>query len=242
MTATHGDGSAPADARCPDAGVAPDAPPPCAERRVAIAAGSDAAFTVACRRSLRSARARRMAALRQRRRSLRSRCSALLATTGLFLLSAGAFGAQGGSEYAPSVDSATIAAVQGALGIEPDGVYGPRTRRAVRRFQRRRGLTVDGVIGPQTLAALGIDPDDAAQARASTLDPILERIAACESGGNPRAVSHDGRYRGKYQFSRETWRSVGGRGDPAKAPEAEQDRRAARLLAERGTAPWPNCA
>jgi len=55
-------------------------------------------------------------------------------------------------------------------------------------------------------------------------------------------VSADGRYFGKYQFSRATWRSVGGRGNPAAAPEAEQDRRAARLFARDGTAPWPNCA
>jgi hypothetical protein len=35
---------------------------------------------------------------------------------------------------------------------------------------------------------------------------------------------------------------MGGVGDPAMAPEAEQDRLAAKLLAARGTAPWPNCA
>jgi hypothetical protein len=34
---------------------------------------------------------------------------------------------------------------------------------------------------------------------------------------------------------------MGGSGDPADAPEAEQDRIAAKLLAARGTAPWPNC-
>ena len=74
------------------------------------------------------------------------------------------------------------------------------------------------------------------------MDPRLEAIAQCESGGDPEAVSADGRYFGKYQFSRTTWRSVGGRGNPADAPEAEQDRRAAKLLARDGTKPWPNCA
>ncbi len=36
-----------------------------------------------------------------------------------------------------------------------DGVRGPLTRKAVVRFQRRRGLAVDGVAGPQTRHALG---------------------------------------------------------------------------------------
>jgi Transglycosylase-like domain len=69
----------------------------------------------------------------------------------------------------------------------------------------------------------------------------LESIAACESGGDPEAVSSDGTYRGKYQFDQGTWESVGGHGDPAQAPEAEQDYRAALLLSESGTSPWPVC-
>jgi hypothetical protein len=69
----------------------------------------------------------------------------------------------------------------------------------------------------------------------------LEAIAACESGGDPTIVSSDGSYRGKYQFTFETWASVGGSGDPAAAPEAEQDYRAALLYAGSGSSPWPVC-
>jgi hypothetical protein len=69
----------------------------------------------------------------------------------------------------------------------------------------------------------------------------LESIAACESGGDPAAVSSDGTYRGKYQFDYGTWESVGGHGDPAAAPEAEQDYRAALLYSESGSSPWPIC-
>ena len=69
----------------------------------------------------------------------------------------------------------------------------------------------------------------------------LRAIAACESGGDPGAVGGGGLYRGKYQFDRHTWRSVGGAGDPAAAPEAEQDARAARLYRRAGATPWPAC-
>jgi hypothetical protein len=69
----------------------------------------------------------------------------------------------------------------------------------------------------------------------------LESIAACESGGDPAAVSSDGSYRGKYQFDFGTWESVGGSGDPAAAPESEQDYRAALLYAQSGSSPWPIC-
>lgn len=69
----------------------------------------------------------------------------------------------------------------------------------------------------------------------------LEAIASCESGGDPTIVSADGSYRGKYQFSFSTWESVGGSGDPAAAPEAEQDYRAALLYSQAGSSPWPVC-
>jgi soluble lytic murein transglycosylase-like protein len=70
----------------------------------------------------------------------------------------------------------------------------------------------------------------------------LKKIAQCESGGNPRAISPDGRYRGKYQFTRSTWRSIGGHGDPAKASEYHQDKRALKLYRREGTKPWPACS
>lgn len=69
----------------------------------------------------------------------------------------------------------------------------------------------------------------------------LAAIAECESGGDPTVVSADGSYRGKYQFSFSTWESVGGEGDPAAAPEVEQDYRAALLYSRAGSSPWPVC-
>jgi hypothetical protein len=76
---------------------------------------------------------------------------------------------------------------------------------------------------------------------APAVSPQLEAIAQCESGGDPTAIGGGGLYRGKYQFAISTWQSVGGTGDPAAAPEAEQDRRAAILLARSGPGQWPVC-
>jgi peptidoglycan hydrolase-like protein with peptidoglycan-binding domain len=50
---------------------------------------------------------------------------------------------------------AGVARVQRALGLTPDGVFGPATARAVKRWQRAHGLTADGVVGAATRAALG---------------------------------------------------------------------------------------
>jgi hypothetical protein len=134
-----------------------------------------------------------------------------------------------------------VVALQEELGIPADGVFGKQTKRAVKRYQRNHGLEVDGIAGPATLSSLGL-ADAARSSKGTSVGAILESIARCESGGDPRAVSPSGQYRGKYQFARPTWRSLGGKGDPAKASERRQDRLAAKLYARAGTAPWPNCA
>jgi len=35
-----------------------------------------------------------------------------------------------------------------------DGIFGPLTERAVRKFQKDNGLVVDGIVGQETFAAL----------------------------------------------------------------------------------------
>jgi peptidoglycan hydrolase-like protein with peptidoglycan-binding domain len=195
----------------------------------------------------RRSRARRADTARRRRRLRLSRGAASALLAGMTLAAGAALAHDQVRTSRSSSSSArtggTVVALQRALGIPADGVYGPQTAAAVRSFQRRQGLAVDGVAGPATLAALGRS-GSAATAQTSqggSSSGALVRIAQCESGGDPTAVSASGTYRGKYQFSRATWQDLGGSGDPAAASEAEQDRIAAKLYAQRGTAPWPVC-
>jgi hypothetical protein len=112
------------------------------------------------------------------------------------------------------------------LGVRDDGRV-----RAARTPEVRKSIAVlERMQSPAPAAAAG-----------GTATGGLAAIAACESGGDPTAVSPDGQYRGKYQFDQQTWESVGGSGDPAAAPEAVQDEMAARLQAQRGSNPWPVC-
>lgn len=75
-------------------------------------------------------------------------------------------------------------------------------------------------------------------------EPTAEQWSAlrmCESSNRTDAVSRTGKYRGLYQFDLPTWKSVGGKGDPAKATRFEQHGRAVMLYNKRGWQPWYHC-
>ncbi len=51
-----------------------------------------------------------------------------------------------------------ILASHGFFRLRPNGHYGPQTASAVRKYQRRVGVTIDGVAGPATFVSLEIGP------------------------------------------------------------------------------------
>ena len=69
------------------------------------------------------------------------------------------------------------------------------------------------------------------------------RTSECESGGNPKAVSPGGTYRGAFQFSRPTWRSApkSPGGDPIRYRWRTQAVVAVYKKHRDGTSAWPSC-
>jgi len=70
-----------------------------------------------------------------------------------------------------------VRALQRAIGVPADGVFGPQTERALKRWQRRHGLVSDGIAGPQTRSKMGLGAG-----------PVLKRKSSSR-----RRSSHGGR-------------------------------------------------
>ena len=72
-------------------------------------------------------------------------------------------------------------------------------------------------------------------------DGVWAQLAQCESGGDPKTNTGNGFY-GLYQFTLETWQSLGGTGYPHEADAATQTAMAKKLQAQAGWGQWPGCA
>jgi hypothetical protein len=114
-------------------------------------------------------------------------------------------------------------------------------KRPIVRFHRAIRVTVTHLEAVRRAEARRKQQELFASLPGGVSQETLDAIGACESGGDPTALSSDATYRGKYQFDYGTWESVGGSGDPAAAPEQEQDYRAALLYSQSGSSPWPVC-
>jgi peptidoglycan hydrolase-like protein with peptidoglycan-binding domain len=153
-----------------------------------------------------------------------------------------------------------VTLAQGQLGVATDGVFGPVTRSAVRRFQSAHGLAVDGVIGPVTWGALGRSAPAPAHhaSRSSSTHPLLRegsRGAAVESVQRDLGVSADGVFGPvtrsavvRFQSSRglsvdgvvgpQTWRALDSGARPVSHPSSSLGARAVRIASEQGGIPY----
>lgn len=75
-----------------------------------------------------------------------------------------------------------------------DGIYGSKTSKAVRSFQRKNGLTADGVAGPATLKALGMEQTSQNSGSSQTGSSgenasgdvaLLAKVISAEARGEP---------------------------------------------------------
>lgn len=147
----------------------------------------------------------------------------------------------------PGDHGARVTTVQRYLRVRPtSGYFGPITRAAVVRWQAAHHRHRTGLVGKRLWHAARVSRGASRSTpRASRSGDRVSRLnwgalARCESGGNPRAVNAAGYY-GLYQFSRSTWRSVGGSGLPSHASAGEQTVRAQTLFRRSGSSPWPVC-
>jgi N-acetylmuramoyl-L-alanine amidase len=85
-----------------------------------------------------------------------------------------------------------------------DGIFGPRTERAVRDFQRNVGLPLDGIVGATTLEALrrlrpiGTGPDRASVREAEQLRRLSTTITGARIAIDPGPTSVEGTNEGRH--------------------------------------------
>lgn len=75
-----------------------------------------------------------------------------------------------------------VAKLQQALGLLPDGIFGPLTAEAVRDFQKSHSLNVDGIAGPKTFAALGLSDNSTPILMKRSINMIILHCTATPEG------------------------------------------------------------
>ena len=68
--------------------------------------------------------------------------------------------------------------LQEFLKIGADGIFGPGTEIAVKKFQEENGLVADGIVGRKTWELIGIDTDQTGWEASSDMDDKLEYLGS----------------------------------------------------------------
>lgn len=87
--------------------------------------------------------------------------------------------------YASTLTKSQIKTVQtklkrwGYYSGSVDGIYGVKTKSAVKSFQKKNGLTADGIVGKKTASALGMTLSSDTTDNATTSNADLSLLAKC---------------------------------------------------------------
>ena len=73
-----------------------------------------------------------------------------------------------------------------------DGIYGSKTKEAVRYFQRKNNLSVDAIVGAKTLAALGMSSSSSSESSSSSYSDADVQLLARLIYGEARGESYVG--------------------------------------------------
>lgn len=73
-----------------------------------------------------------------------------------------------------------------------DGIFGSKTKEAVKYFQRKNGLTADGIVGNKTLAALGMSTSSSGSSGSSSYSNSDVQLLARLIYGEARGESYVG--------------------------------------------------
>jgi Putative peptidoglycan binding domain len=87
-------------------------------------------------------------------------------------------GGAGGARRSGTGSGGDVRALQRAIGVPPDGVFGPGTEAALKRWQEAHGLVPDGIAGPNTREKLGLGPG-----------PLLKPRGSDGAGAAPTALA-----------------------------------------------------
>ncbi|NMA69523.1 MAG: spore cortex-lytic enzyme [Desulfitobacterium sp.] len=118
----------------------------------------------------------------------------LLMTLLLVSTVSGALGDRNLSHGSRGPDVAELQRKLNSLGFvagKADGIFGSKTKAAVTRYQRERGLRVDGIAGPQTIKDLKLLTGESTTASGKSVGPknvdvnLLARCVSAEARGEP---------------------------------------------------------
>jgi len=150
--------------------------------------------------------------------------AALLLAACLTLLLCAAPAANALPTLHPGDEGKSVKRLQRALGLTPDGIFGPGTRRILRRFQRRHDLAADGIAGASTWRMLRRSGRMASRSRGGarpkrSVTLLQRRLGIGADGifgpGTQRAVKRFQRSRGLTAdgiVGAATWSALGVRG------------------------------